>query len=355
MEQKFNPSILELARESRRQTQAALSAAVGAAQGTISKLENGQGTPSDELLEKIARALGYESSIFFEPFEPRGPGLFLHRKKSALSIGEQKAIHATIEIVRMQVQKLLRSVEIPEMRIPFVDVDRVGRRPAEIAKELRMHWGLPKGPIENMTSVLESIGVIVILFDFNSRLIDGMSVYSTREPIPPIIFLNSKSPGERTRFTAAHELGHLVLHYHQDFPAETAEDEADAFAGEFLLPSSDIRGFLGGLTLESLGSLKQRWRVSMQALLTAAERLGRITPYKAKGLWMEMSRLGYRTREPLEIPVEEPTVIRDIVKTHTSQLGYSDADVAKVVHLPVDTFQEVFKREAPKLRLLPTG
>jgi AraC-like DNA-binding protein len=53
--------------------------------------------------------------------------------------------------------------------------------------------------------------------------------------------------------------------------------------------------------------------------------------------------------------VEAPTVIRDIVKTHTFQLGYSDADVAKVVHLPVDAFQEVFKRETPKLRLLPAS
>jgi Zn-dependent peptidase ImmA (M78 family) len=145
------------------------------------------------------------------------------------------------------------------------------------------------------------------------------------------------------------------LHYHQGFPVESSEEEADDFAGEFLMPAGDIRGFLGGLTLEALASLKPRWRVSMGALLRAAERLGRITPYRSKTLWIQMARLGYKTREPLEIPLEEPTIIRDIVKTHTSQLGYSDVDLAKVVHLPVDAFQEVFKREVPRLRLLPAS
>jgi Zn-dependent peptidase ImmA (M78 family) len=260
-----------------------------------------------------------------------------------------------IEIVRLQVQKLLRSVDIPEMRIPFLDPERLKRRPAEIAREIRMHWGIPSGPIENLTAILESVGIIVVPFDFTSRLMDAVSVYSEREPMPPMVFLNSKAPGERIRFTAAHELGHLVMHCRQDFPGDHAEDEADAFASEFLMPASDIRGFLGGLTLEALGSLKQSWRVSMQAILTTAEHLGRITPYKAKNLWIQMSRLGYKTREPFEIPIEEPTLIRDIIRTHTGQLGYSDAEIAKVVHLPVDAFQEVFKRETPRLRILPAS
>lgn len=351
----FNPAILEMARDSRRMTQAALSAAIGAAQGTISKLENGQGTPSDELLEKIAKALGYDIALFFEPFVPHGPSLFLHRKRASLPILDQKAIHATIEIIRLQVNKLLRSVEIPEMRVPFLDPERLGRRPGEIARELRMHWGIPNGPIENLTAILESVGIIVVPFDFGSRLIDAVSVFSAREPVPPVMFLNSQSPGERTRFTAAHELGHLIMHCRKDFPGEDAEEEADAFAGEFLMPSSDIRGSLGGLNLEALGSLKRRWRVSMQAILMAAERLGRITPYKSRSLWKQISALGYRTREPFEIPVEEPTLIRDIVRTHTTELGYSDAEVAKVVCLPVDTFQEVFKRETPRLRLLSSN
>ena len=354
-ERTFNPAILTLARDSRRMTQAALSSAVGAAQGTISKLENGQGALPDELLDKVSKVLGYESSLFFESFVPRELPVFFHRKRKALPAVDLKAIHAIVEIMRLQVHKLLASVETPERRVPSVDLERQGLRPADVAKEIRMHWGIPQGPIENLTAVLESAGVIVVLCDFGSRLIDGLSVYDYRDPMPPMIFLNVRSSGERTRFTAAHELAHLVLHYHQGLPQESSEDEADEFASEFLLPASQIRGFLGSLTLDALASLKPRWRVSMACLLMAAERLGRITPYRSKHLWIQMARLGYKTREPLEIPLDEPTVLRDIVKAHTSQLGYSDADVAKVVHLPVDAFQEVFKRETPRLRLLPAS
>ncbi|MBK7012326.1 MAG: ImmA/IrrE family metallo-endopeptidase [Xanthomonadales bacterium] len=45
-----------------------------------------------------------------------------------------------------------------------------------------------------------------------------------------MIFINKDVPGDRWRFTLAHELAHLVMH---DIPKPDMEDEADEFASEF--------------------------------------------------------------------------------------------------------------------------
>ncbi|MCC6552402.1 MAG: ImmA/IrrE family metallo-endopeptidase [Polyangiaceae bacterium] len=351
-EGRFNPKMLTLARESRRMTQAALAGATGVSQGTISKLENGQGDLGPELAAAMARVLGYEPTIFFEAFEPLDLPVFFHRKRKSLTATDLKAIHSTVEIGRLQVRKLAQSVDLPEYRVPTADAERDRRHAADIARDIRAHWGIPKGPIENLTAILEAAGVVVLLADFGSQLIDGLSVYHLGSASPPVIFLNSRSPGERTRFTAAHELGHLVLHYHQPLPSDECEPDADAFAAEFLMPASEIRGFLGGLTIDALASLKQRWRVSMGALLMRASNLGRVTPYRAKQLWIEMSRLGYKRREPAEFPNEEPTLMKEIIEVHLKDLGYNESELAKVVHVSPQALGATLAGAKPRLRVV---
>lgn len=351
-EERFNPTMLVAARESRRMTQASLATAAGLAQGTLSKLEHGRMAPKPEFLDALAEALDYEPSLFFEPMVRHELPVFFHRKRTRLAAGDLRAIHATVEIARLQIKKLLQSVEPPPYRVPAVDLQSGERRPADVARELRAHWGLPRGPIANVTDVLESAGVVVVLADFGSPLIDGLSVYYPHEATPPIVFLNSRSPGERTRFTAAHELGHLVLHYHDALPGEGCEEEANAFASEFLMPSAEIRGALGAVTIASLASLKRRWKVSMAALLRKASNLGRITPWRSKQLWMEMSRLGYRTREPLPLPNEEPTLLREILDVHLTDLGYADAELARVLHVHPQALREGFAGATPRLRVI---
>src|SRR5436309_9411323 len=94
------------------------------------------------------------------------------------------------------------------------------------------------------------------------------------------------------------------------------EDEADAFAGAFLLPADEIRPQLRRFDLRQLANLKQYWKVSMAAIAVRAERLKLITPYQSKMFWIEMSRLGYRKREPGEPPKEYPKLLRRMVAFH---------------------------------------
>src|SRR5258707_14423565 len=94
---------------------------------------------------------------------------------------------------------------------------------------------------------------------------------------------------------------------------EEMEDEADAFAGAFLLPADEIRPQLRRFDLRQLVNLKGYWKVSMAALAVRADRLKLITPYQSKMFWIEMSRLGYRKREPNETPKEQPNLFRQII------------------------------------------
>lgn len=65
------------------------------------------------------------------------------------------------------------------------------------------------------------------------------------------------------------------------------EDEAFAFAGEFLTPERDIAPYLSNLTLPRLAILKPMWKVSMGALITRASRLDVIAPRQFCYLWMQ--------------------------------------------------------------------
>src|SRR6185437_12215941 len=121
---------------------------------------------------------------------------------------------------------------------------------------------------------------------------------------------------DRERLTLCHEIGHLVMH--QSVRPEI-EDEANAFAAEFLMPEAEIRAQLADLTIHRLAALKSLWRVSMQALLYRAQELNVIGRGKAQYLWIQLSRLGYRTREPIELdpPREDASTLRQLVDVHT--------------------------------------
>lgn len=160
--------------------------------------------------------------------------------------------------------------------------------------------------------------------------------------MPPLFFVNASASGDRLRYSLSHEMGHIVMH---EVHTEDMEREANRFAAEFLMPANDIRSSLDGLSLPKLATLKPYWKVSMAALLKRATDLKKITERQVRYLWMQMGRLGYRTREPaeLEIPVEKPTTLRELFDVYTDELNYSIADLSNLLdvfehHVRADYF-----------------
>ncbi len=323
--------LIVLAREARGMTQEALASAAGVAQGTISKVEAGITPVSEELLSALAKALDFPVAFFSRDIRTQElPPSFFRRRVTGLSARTLKEIRAHWAIMLRNLSVLLAPVEFPELRIPEVDLRATGIRPERAARDLRVQLHLPIGPVANLTLLIERAGVLVVPFDFGTDRIDGMSVFDRQLGLPPVIFFNDGMPGDRQRFTLAHELGHIIMHSHLPFvdgDAEDIEGQADAFASELLMPSDDIRGQLLAVSLPSLCGMKLYWRVSIAALLMKADLLNLVGENRVRYLWREISRRGWRLHEPNPIPREEPGLFRQLIEIHEKKLNFSEDDL----------------------------
>ena len=294
--------MLVLAREAAGLSQSALSAKVDASQSKVSKIEDGSFVPSPEEIRVFANALDRAPAFFYRAGRATASAVSFYRKTNSLSLTAFKQCNARMNIKRLAEEDHMASRGNRADLLPFFDITKEGG-PAGCARKIRQLWGVQRGPIPNLTRLAEDAGCMVIHFDFGTKKIDGLSLRAEGET--PFVFLNKEFPFGRMRLTLAHEIGHLVMHR---TPHENVEEEAWAFASELLMPEAEIRAKFFPLTLEVLVALKIEWGVSMQALLKRGENLRKISPRYARYLWMQMSKLGYRTHEPYdeETPREEP-------------------------------------------------
>jgi Zn-dependent peptidase ImmA (M78 family)/transcriptional regulator with XRE-family HTH domain len=342
------------ARESRGYTQKSVSETIGLSQGTLSKIENGQSDPSGELVERIADALNYPASLLYRDFPLLHlPPLFF-RKRVSVSATVLKAAQARMNLSRLHLSMLLRSAEFADASIPSIDLAEFRGDVEGVARQLRAEWRLPRGPVENVTKLLEDAGVVVFRCEFGTRKLDAISIQKHGD-LPPMVFVNANMPGDRLRFTLAHELGHLVLHHHVPMPGAMIEHEANRFAAELLTPASEIRGFLSRPTIERLASLKPYWKVSISSLAMRAEELRQIGERQSRHLRMQLARAGYSDQEPFPIPTEEPRLVRELIDLHKGQLGYADTDLATALDLNVHEFRTLYGDGRPTLRVLNSG
>ncbi len=121
-----------------------------------------------------------------------------------------------------------------------------------IAANLRSKWNIPDDGIDNVIAFLESLGIIVIEIGATMDF-DGFSGMSDKTPI---IVLNKDYPSERKRFTALHELGHLVMRFESNVTDKEVEKFCHLFAGEMLIPASQMKSKLGDISQRKI-SLKE--------------------------------------------------------------------------------------------------
>jgi Zn-dependent peptidase ImmA (M78 family) len=329
----MNPLMLTLLRESRGYSGAHLAKLAGIPQPTLSKIENGL-APIDEVrLAKIAEALDYpvEAFSWTDPIYGFGSAAFYHRKQQSLPQTTLRKIQAQVNLTRMRLDKLLRSIEIDtQYSVPVLDVEEYGSAD-EVARAVRAHWRMPMGPVRDVAAALELAGIIIVRSNLESPKIAAISLDNVGT-YPALIILNQGLPADRERFSLAHELGHLVMHTSL-VTSDEAEREADAFAAEFLLPAAEIRTDLKGLTLQKAAQLKLVWRVAMSAIIRRARDLGVIDEARYRSLMVSMSQKGWRKSEPVEIEHDHPTVMASLIQVHVAEHGYTVDELAHVVAL----------------------
>ena len=329
----FNPEMLVLARRSRELTQTELAEKSAVARTSVSRYEMGSLPVPDDTLFRLAVALDYPVKFFCRKATLIGAmgGAVFHRKQQSLPVKKLYRAHALAETRRLEITTLLDSLDVQTSFLPEYPVDLFEDDPEKIARSVRAIMNVPPGPIFNLTDTLERSGCIVVAHDFGSRQIDG---FSQRTSYPPcFIHLNTQLPPDRWRWTLAHELGHLVMHFDPMASPKLVEQQADLFTAELLTPAHEIGPTLDGLTFQKLGGLKREWKVSMQALITRAYHLGTISEGQRRSMYIRLSRAGYRTREPvtLDPPVEKPSGMAQLAQRHLDELEYSSAELCELL------------------------
>jgi Zn-dependent peptidase ImmA (M78 family)/DNA-binding XRE family transcriptional regulator len=355
----FNFKMLTLARESRGLTQAELSEKTKTDASNLSRFEQGKGSPSTELLAKYADVLNYPIDFFCQQAPSSPISDFFYRKRITLPVKQKSKLEAQIEIIRFVYDILLKSVSIPEVKLPTVALSK-NFTPSDAANLTREYLGISKGPITNLISLIEKRGIAIIYIDTDSEKFDGMTAFTDKGY--PIIVLNKNMPNDRKRFTICHELAHQIAHlpFRYEFEMyeklksqpDALEREADAFASSFLMPASEIKNELVGLTYGKLSQLKSYWQVSKRSIVYRAKTLGCINEAKYQNLMIELSRNGETKKESFDVEIDKPKLFNQIINAHTTALKYSFSDLANMLYISESDLKNInYLNGESKLRI----
>ncbi|MEP9394014.1 XRE family transcriptional regulator [Gordonia sp. VNK1] len=334
--------LLETLRLARGWTQAQLEAQTGIRQGTLSRYENGMRTPEPDAIDTLARAFGVTIE-FLQHGQQRHAAMAVDahmRRRASAKASLWRQREAQLNELRLHAGTLFEEVSLhSDQIVPRFD----GDDPDTAARMVRMQWRMPVGPVRTLVHWLEAAGCLVIVEDFGSPRLDGLSQWIDDHPL---MLVNAAAPTDRLRWTLAHELGHLVLH--SDYVTGDVEAEADEFAAEFLMPATAIRTSLTKPTLGKLLDLKQEWGVSIAALIQRAHTLGTITNVERTRLFKMLSAKGFRITEPGSdrIPPETPRLQRHLRSTLEAK-GLTAAEIAHITGYHSDADNRLLPTTAP--------
>lgn len=333
----FNGERLEEARLARGLTQTSLAQIVGRDSSTVSAWETGRQNPDWDAISRLSVALGVRPTLF----EQSGKACTDHffRSNASITVGLQKKSKSRLRWAELLEQYLAEWVDFAEVDFPHLDLGTLGQIDdaaiEDAAAECRLHWQLGQGPIVDVVAVLENAGALVVREELGGVKMDGVSAWSLDCHRPVVLLSADKASAVRSRFDAAHELGHLVMHRGVKpallNKAEYAEMERQAhkFASAFLLPAETFARDISRLELEHFVSMKRKWRVSIAGMIMRASSLGAFGEEYKERLFKYLSARGWRKSEPLddEIPFEIPVALAEAVKLGIESKAFTRQEI----------------------------
>ena len=323
----FNPERVELARLRLGLTKVAFAKALGIDRKALQRFEIGEYDLPQKAQLQLLQISGF-SDAFFKKGAPEYPN------PDAVSFRSLRSLTASARNAAVAVAALAFEFDdfiLSRYRLPEHDLaPEKGGSPTKAALTLRAQWGIGLRPIGNMLNMMEAHGVRVFTLAEETRHLDAYSFWRNDKPY---IFLNTLKTAERSRFDAAHELGHLILHRHTGSAHINAEAEADAFAAAFLMPKEDLIAEVPVVrSLRTIIAAKRRWGVSAAALAYTLHKLGRITDWHYRGYCIELGKLG-RDVEPEPMPRETSQVWAKVLTDLWPQ-GMSLSRLAEMLEIP---------------------
>ena len=326
----FDPKCIGIARQRRKLTKQDLAKRLGVSPRSITSYERGDTPVTAEFIEALADATSFPESFFkLHSLEAVTTDNVSFRSMARLSARDRDAALASASIAYEIFSWADTRYNLPEPEIPNLR----GEEPETAARIVRREWGLGHQPIANILHLLESKGVRSFSLNEDTQHLDAFCTWIDRQPF---VFLNNRKSAERSRFDAAHELAHLVLHVGYDTKGKEVEAEADRFAGEFLVPSDALRSpshsrrFFG---TNDILELKTYWRVSAVAMAYQLRSANMLTRYQYENMMREFSSRGWRRKEPRPIQ-RERSLLWEKIKISLLKDGLSFFDVADMISIP---------------------
>ena len=324
------PSKLRDARKVARLSQVELSELIGVSRQAVSAYERGDKSPEPSTFQRIAEVLNQPIRFFINPDAPQfgAEGARFYRKFGPDTVRRNQACEVLGDWFVQTAKYLDGFINYPTPVLPeYAPKGKEGRYEFdeinEIALNLRKQWGLGPGPISNVLALLESKGIVVCRYEMQGENVEAFSFWNGARPF--IFMASEKEAGARLRYDLAHELGHLVLHrwveqsdLEDKATLKAIEGEADKFAGAFLLPSTSFPNEIYTTRLDAFVPLKERWKVSIQAMVYRCRDLDLIDADQALNLYKQISFRRWRKKEPLDdprkIPIEQPRLLKRAIE-----------------------------------------
>jgi Zn-dependent peptidase ImmA (M78 family) len=300
--------------------------------------------PSSSVLLALAKSLSVTPDYLLSKREVELAEIDF-RRHTAAGEKEQRAVEAIVLDYAeryIQLEELLPGVATA-WKAPTAKEFNV-KAPADAegaADALRAMWKLGIGPVNSMMELLENKGSQVV----EVQMPDGVSgskafAKQKNKEAAALIVVNVNHNGERQRFTLAHELGHLVLRFHNSVPEKQQEKAADRFAGAFLITSEVLFKLVGksrhAIAMGELISLKRFFKVSIAALVVRCGQLGILTKagYGKMFAWLKANGLAdVGEAEPEKLPKEVATRMKRLCLRGIAEGAISESKALSLLRI----------------------
>ena len=217
---------------------------------SISRYEKGIMRPKRDALQAIAKALNISEAYFDGTNIKIDVPMLRTTSNGKVSEDELQALEAKLSFWTEQYLAKEKEAGFPTQFKNPIKGTRISTQEDAIQASslLREKWHCGDGPIASILRLLERKGIMILAATLPDYVF-GMSTWADKKhPLMILDFNPEKSSVEKLRFTAVHELAHLLLLFPEDSPLKL-EKRCDLFASFFLLPKLTL--------IEELGSKKR--------------------------------------------------------------------------------------------------
>ncbi len=325
-------------------SQSQLGGLVGISQSAVHQIEK-TGQVSEDTLRAIADVTGFTEWWFrLGPLPDLPSGSLRYRKLVSASKRDDERLRSHVRQALEALERLSERAQLPPVRLRPIDpLDAIDEDTVEdLATEAREWLGVgAHDPIPSVTRAIERAGIFVIGCPLEIPRHDAVSFWPDFPFGRPIICYSRGYPGDRQRFTIAHELGHLVLHQNRPkLDRSIAETEAHRFSGALLIPrAAALEDIEAPVTLRSLAFVKARWGISIRALIRRCLDLQIISKDRRVSLEKQLAARGWHKTEPVLVPEEDQVLARKLVQMAVGTL--SPQRLSGITGLPVMASKEL--------------